>query len=116
MVPCPKCGSDLGDPAPLACANCGYIFATQTPVPDADESAAGAPPVGGTGPPSAERACSNCRTALTPIGDLSFRVGGYQGGSEFLLGQWGQLAEKLQPFSLYHCPSCGKIELWESGR
>ena len=43
-------------------------------------------------------------------------MGGYTGGSGMLFGGWNQLAEKLQPFSIYQCPNCGRIEFYEPGR
>ena len=49
-------------------------------------------------------------------GELSFRVGGRAGMGGALLGEWNQLSESLQPFSIYHCSRCGRIDLYESGR
>ncbi|MGA7847329.1 MAG: hypothetical protein WCB18_09625 [Thermoplasmata archaeon] len=49
-------------------------------------------------------------------GELQFRVGGATGAGGFLLGNWNQLSEQLQPFSVYHCSTCGKVEFYETGR
>jgi rubredoxin len=107
---CPRCGANLGEPPPLACVNCGMIFVKPQP---ASESANPAP----TGQPlSSARLCPNCKIPMNRAGDLSFRVGGYSGGAGFLLGNWNQLSERLQSFSVFHCPGCGKIDLYEAGR
>ena len=53
---------------------------------------------------------------MTHSGELNFRVGGRSGGPGFLLGNWNQLSEQLQPFSVYHCPTCGRVDLYEPGR
>jgi hypothetical protein len=52
---------------------------------------------------------------MTSSGQLEFRVGGRAGGSGFLMGNWNQLSEALQPFSIYHCPNCGRVDLYEAG-
>ncbi|HYA69960.1 MAG TPA: hypothetical protein VEH28_01145 [Thermoplasmata archaeon] len=52
---------------------------------------------------------------MTDEGELEFRVGGRAGGSGFLLGNWNQLSEALQPFSVFHCPNCGRVDLYEAG-
>jgi len=113
MVLCPKCGFDLGEPPPLACRNCGMIFVTQKPSEAqlAEDAQSPSPP---TPPP--QPVCPACHVPLTRAGELSFRVGGSVGTSAFFKGNWNQLSEQLQPFSVYHCPSCGKIELYEPGR
>jgi hypothetical protein len=53
---------------------------------------------------------------MTRAGEIQFRIGGYTGGAGFLLGNWNQLSEKTQPFSVYHCPRCGRVDLYEAGR
>jgi hypothetical protein len=114
MAICPRCNADLGEPMPLACVNCGMIFVK----PHASEEipAGSMPTSPEPTPTSSVKICENCKTALTPVGELNFRVGGYARGSGFLLGNWNQLAENLQPFALYHCPNCGKIQFYEPGR
>lgn len=110
MVACPRCHADLGDPPPLACPNCGMIFAPSHQLTN---------PATQSGPPlSSEgaRNCPNCKSPMTNAGQISFRVGGYVGGAGLFLGGWNQLAENLQPFSVYHCPTCGKVDLYEVGR
>lgn len=53
---------------------------------------------------------------MTYAGDIEFRVGERAGGSGFLLGNGNQFAESLQPFSIYHCSGCGRVDLHETGR
>lgn len=60
-----------------------------------------------------ERNCSNCNRPLENSGSMDFRVGGYAIVGGWLLGNWNQLAESLKTFNLYHCPLCGKVELYE---
>ena len=52
---------------------------------------------------------------MTSLGEIQFRVGGYSGGAGLLIGNLNQLAEKVQPFSAYHCASCGRIDFYEAG-
>ena len=106
MASCTFCGHDLGEPPAEYCPNCGRAFGA-----GAAPGAGPAPPLGRTGP-----TCPNCRVAMTNAGELQFRVGGRAGGSGFLLGNWNQLSESLQPFAVYHCPNCGRIDLYEPGR
>jgi rubredoxin len=112
MVFCPKCGFNLGEPPPLACRNCGMIFAPKKP---SEAELAEGPPVSSGRIPAPQRICPVCPVPLTPEGELSFRVGGSVGASAMFKGTWNELSEQLQPFSVYHCPSCGKIELYEPG-
>lgn len=58
--------------------------------------------------------CPNCAKPMTDAGILEFRVGGYTGIAGSFLGGWNQLAERLQPFTVLHCPTCGKIEFYEA--
>ncbi|HXY46394.1 MAG TPA: hypothetical protein VEG66_02995 [Thermoplasmata archaeon] len=106
MTACTFCGHDLGNPPAVYCPNCGRAFGAG----EAPGKAPGSPPAR-SGP-----SCPNCRIAMTGAGELQFRVGGSAGGSGFLLGNWNQLSEALQPFAVYHCPSCGRVDLYESGR
>jgi len=53
---------------------------------------------------------------MTGAGDMHIRVEGYTGVAGMFLGGWNQLAEKIQTFTLYNCPQCGKIDFCESGR
>lgn len=62
-----------------------------------------------------ERNCSNCNKPLVNAGNMDFRIGGYAKVGGLLLGGWNQLAESLKTFSMYHCPVCGKVELYEPG-
>ncbi len=48
-------------------------------------------------------------------GELAFRVGGYVGGHQTLLGATGEFPEGLQPFAVYYCPRCGKVDLYYPG-
>jgi len=88
------------------------IFVPQKPSEAQLEEEAAAPP---EPPPPPQRLCLACRVPMTRSGELNFRVGGSVGGSAFLKGNWNELSEQLQPFSVYHCPSCGKIDLYEPG-
>ncbi|MBX8636955.1 MAG: nucleotide-binding protein [Thermoplasmata archaeon] len=62
-----------------------------------------------------ERNCSNCNRRLENAGEMNFRVGGYAKVGGWLLGNFNQLAESLKTFVIYHCPTCGKVELYEPG-
>jgi predicted RNA-binding Zn-ribbon protein involved in translation (DUF1610 family) len=112
MVACPRCGFELGDPRPLACKNCGLIFAPK------HEPEVG--PFDNDSPHQNPRwdakTCTSCRARMTPMGELNVRVGGYGGPSGLFLAETGPPADKLQPFSVYHCPNCGKIDFYEPGR
>ncbi|MGA7861996.1 MAG: hypothetical protein WCB19_09105 [Thermoplasmata archaeon] len=106
MSTCPKCGVELGPGPWTACPECGTLL------PAAAASAPGTPvPQGRTAV-----TCPNCKTAMSAAGELQFRVGGSTGGPGFLLGNWNQLSEQLQPFSVYHCPTCGRVDLYEPGK
>ncbi len=102
MAFCTACGSDLGPAPPPICPRCGARIATEAGPPTL------APPGTGT--------CPNCRVPMTRSGELQFRVGGRTGGSGMLLGSWNQLSESIQPFAVYHCARCGRVDLYESGR
>lgn len=111
MPACSACGADLGNPPAPFCPRCGH------PVSAASFSAPATP----TTAPGASlnfsvRTCPNCKIAMTDEGALNFRVGGYTGGSGMLLGSWNQLSESLQPFAIYHCPRCGRVDLYEPSR
>lgn len=56
--------------------------------------------------------CPYCQTDMQDMGTMNFRVGGYSGGAGMLLGGWNQLAEKIQPFEVYRCSSCGKVDFF----
>lgn len=60
--------------------------------------------------------CPNCKVAMNRAGELQFRVGGSVGVGGMLEGNWNQLSEALQPFAIYHCPNCRRVDLYESGR
>lgn len=57
--------------------------------------------------------CSNCGTAMTAMGDVKFRIGGYAGIGGMFLGGWNQLAEDTMTFSLFKCDTCGKVDFYE---
>ncbi len=65
---------------------------------------------------SVSKKCSNCGAQMTSAGDMHLRVEGYTGLAGMFLGGWNQLAEKIQTFTLYRCPQCGKVDFYESGR
>ena len=60
--------------------------------------------------------CSNCGAQMVGAGDMHIRVEGYTGMAGMFLGGWNQLSEKIQTFSLYRCPSCGKVDFYEAGK
>jgi Double zinc ribbon len=105
MPNCPECGADLGQ-STTVCPKCGTALGP----------AISAPSPGSRLPSQGTGVCPNCKTKMTREGDLQFRVGGSTGGVGMLLGNWNQLSENIQPFSVYHCPTCGRIDLYESGR
>lgn len=113
MASCEYCGFNLGEPPAETCPNCGLKSSGTAASPGPSEPI-DAPhmPL----PPAAPvRVCPNCKVAMTSSGQLEFRVGGRAGGSGFLMGNWNQLSEALQPFSIYHCPNCGRVDLYEAG-
>lgn len=59
--------------------------------------------------------CVNCRVQMRWIGQPSVRVGGYAGGTGFLLGDFNQLAEGLMPLSMWYCQQCGKVDFYYPG-
>ena len=106
MALCPSCGHDLGAQPRAVCPYCSALLVTDPPAPSDPPSPSAAPAT----------LCPNCHTPMNRSGELEFRVGGRAGGSGFLLGNWNQLSEQLQPFSVYHCPQCGRVDLYEPGR
>ena len=62
-----------------------------------------------------DKKCSNCGGQMQGMGDMKFRSGGYSGATGMLLGGWEEAMEKTQTFSLYRCPECGKVDLYEPG-
>jgi hypothetical protein len=65
---------------------------------------------------SSEKKWSNCDGMMQNAGEMHFRTGGYTGAGGMFMGGWNQLAEKTQTFTLYRCPGCGKVDLYEPGR
>lgn len=61
------------------------------------------------------RTCGNCQVPMQKTGELAFRVGGYVGASGMFPGDFNQLAEGLQPFAVYYCQRCGKVDLYYPG-
>ena len=111
MASCAYCGFNLGEPPAETCPNCGLNSGRTPPNPSAPEPI----PVPSAPAPRASnaRVCPNCKVAMSSAGQLEFRVGGRVGGSGFLMGNWNQLSESLQPFSVYHCPNCGRVDLYD---
>lgn len=62
-----------------------------------------------------DRKCGNDGQLMQLMGDMKFRSGGYSGASGMFLGGWEELMEKTQTFTLYKCPGCGKVDLYEPG-
>ena len=63
-----------------------------------------------------DKKCSNCGSEMQLVGDMKFRSGGFSGASGMLAGGWEELMEKTQAFTLYKCPQCGKVDLYEPSR
>lgn len=118
MIQCPKCGKWLPQPGPTICPVCGAALPESSAVEGLPLDASPVTPV--PPQPAAPRTdpheCRSCHQPMTAEGELGFRVGGATGGTGWLLGNWNQLSEQVQSFAVYHCPSCGRIELFESGR
>lgn len=106
MSTCPICGIVLGPNPGPRCPNCDSLIERNPPLSPGAPAAAAAP----------IHPCPNCKTPMALAGELQFRVGGATGAGGFLLGNWNQLSEQLQPFSVYHCSTCGKVEFYETGR
>lgn len=106
LATCPVCGADLGSTPGPRCEDCGTIFK-----PDLRPLSASLAP-----PAAPAHVCPGCHSAMTFAGVLQFRVGGSVGGVGMILGEWNQLSERLQPFSVHHCPGCGRIDLYEAGK
>lgn len=111
MSGCLVCGAELGNPPAAFCPDCGHPSSAASV--SASETPAAAP---GNSLDFSVRTCPICKVAMTDAGQLQFRVGGHTGGSAMLLGSWNQLSEELQPFEVYHCPRCGRVDLYEAGR
>ena len=52
---------------------------------------------------------------MQQVGDMKFRSGGYSGATGMFLGGWEEMMEKTQSFTLFKCPSCGKVDFYEPG-
>ena len=109
MGTCPRCCAALGTETPKYCPNCGAAL------PPSDDQVAAAPTPSSKINRKLTGICPNCKTEMSLAGELQFRVGGSTGAAGLLLGQWNQLSEQLQPFSVFHCPTCGRIDLYEPG-
>jgi hypothetical protein len=128
---CTQCGKPVA-PGSAFCTQCGarVNVAPVTADPNRPAPATSTPPtpVGGApaaaptpasaarvSPPARPRICVNCKTQMAPMGAVSFRTGGWVGGTGVLAGGWNAAAESLQPFSLYYCQQCGKFDLYYAG-
>jgi hypothetical protein len=117
-VYCPQCGRALGAPLPDICPYCratipGAPVAGGAPLPNSGSGVSDRPTGRGSGDP---HSCPSCQVPMTNLGELQFRVGGAAGGTGWFLGNWNQLSERLQPFAVYHCATCGRIQFFEPGR
>jgi hypothetical protein len=104
MATCAACGAVLDSTPGSFCPVCG------APTGAGPAPSTAAPPVA-----TPAGSCPNCKSPMTKLGELQFRVGGYARGAGMLLGNLNQLAENLQPFSVYHCPACRRFDLYEPG-
>ncbi len=62
-----------------------------------------------------DQKCSNCGGTMQQVGNMKFRSGGYSGATGMFLGGWEELMEQTQTFTLFKCPSCGKVDFYEPG-
>ncbi len=60
-----------------------------------------------------DKTCPGCKTSMTPVGNMNFRVGGYTGIGGMFLGGWNDLSESTQTFALFKCDQCGRIDFYE---
>jgi hypothetical protein len=95
---CPRCN------APVAQPSSATPGAAATPGPGATET-----------PPSARRACANCRAPMRWIGHYSLRASGPPGSGGVSPEGGAEAAETLLPFSLYYCQNCGKFDFYYPG-
>jgi len=58
------------------------------------------------------RRCTFCGQNAQYVYTAEFRVGGTSGGIKLLIGEWGELGEKMIPMYVFVCPNCGKVELY----
>jgi hypothetical protein len=58
------------------------------------------------------RRCTFCGQNAQYVYTAEFRVGGTSGGIKLLIGEWGELGEKMIPMFVFVCPNCGKVELY----
>lgn len=58
------------------------------------------------------RRCSNCGRDAQFVYTAEFRIGGTSGGIKLLIGEWGELGERMIPMYVFVCPNCGKVELY----
>ena len=56
-------------------------------------------------------ACLRCRGTLTDWGVHQFRTGGTTGGVKLLVGELGELGERMIPFHLRYCSYCGQVDV-----
>ncbi len=65
---------------------------------------------GAVPPRGGGNACVACGGALEPIGVEQFRTGGTSGGIKLLIGEWGELGERMLPLDLWFCGACRRVE------
>jgi hypothetical protein len=119
---CQNCGKPL-TPGSAFCTACGTRVgpparsATASPVAPPFQPTSSVQPLPTTQVAAGvrPRTCVNCKTQMSGMGQVSFRTGGYVGGTGAVLGSWNATQETLQPFSLYYCQQCGKFDLYYVG-
>jgi hypothetical protein len=55
--------------------------------------------------------CLRCGGELQSMGVEKFRVGGTTGGIKLLIGEWGELGEKMLPLEILVCDTCRHVDL-----
>ena len=55
--------------------------------------------------------CLRCRSPQGSLGVTELRTGGMGGAAHLLLGQWAEVGEGKLSVELFHCDTCGHIEL-----
>jgi hypothetical protein len=55
--------------------------------------------------------CLRCGGILEWMGIEKFRTGGTSGGIKLLIGEWGELGERMIPLEILACTNCRHVEL-----
>jgi Double zinc ribbon len=105
---CPRCGYANPENASF-CADCAGVLksAYQADFPpgqylrSSDIQDQGGPIV-----------CFSCKIPMERTRDVPFRISGYAGARRLVIGEVGELAERLLSVDFYICPKCMSIQLY----